>query len=100
MVQDLWFRRAAAAQRCHSLSIALSLTHTHPHANTHTHTHTHIYTHTHTHPHTHTHTHISLMCLRPHMRTLWPNVNFAIFQLGRLSMENSRKYTSLSGLLR
>jgi hypothetical protein len=27
-----------------------------------------------------------------------PNVNFAIFQLGRLLMENSRKYTSLSGL--
>ena len=42
---------------------------------------------------------LSLMCLRPHMRTLWPNVNFAIFQLGRLLMENSRKYTSLSGSL-
>ena len=42
---------------------------------------------------------ISLMCLRPHMRTLEPNVNVAIFQLGRLLMENSRKYTSLSGSL-
>jgi len=42
---------------------------------------------------------ISLICLRPHMRTLWPNVNLAIFQLGRLLMENSRKYTSLSGSL-
>ena len=27
---------------------------------------------------------VSLKCLRPHMRTLWPNVNFAIFQFGRL----------------
>ena len=43
--------------------------------------------------------HISLKCLRPHMGTLWPNVNFAIFQFGRLLMENSRKYTSLSGSL-
>jgi len=42
---------------------------------------------------------LSLKCLRPHMRTLRPNVNFAIFQLGRLLMENSRKYTSLSGSL-
>ena len=42
---------------------------------------------------------ISLMCLSRHMTTPGPNVNFAIFQLGRLLMENSRKYTSLSGLL-
>ena len=47
----------------------------------------------------HIHTYISLKCLRRHMTTLWPNVNFAIFQLGRLLMENSRKYTSLSGSL-
>ena len=38
------------------------------------------------------------MCLRPHMRTLWPNVNFAIFQLGRLLMENSRKCIRLAKL--
>ena len=42
---------------------------------------------------------VSLMCLRRHMTTPGPNVNFAIFQLGRLLMENSRKYTSLSGSL-
>ena len=42
---------------------------------------------------------ISLKCLRPLRRTLWPNVNFAIFQFGRLLMENSRKYTNLSGSL-
>ena len=30
---------------------------------------------------------LSLFCLRPHMRTLWPNVNFAIFQLGRLPVD-------------
>ena len=49
--------------------------------------------------HIYVYTYISPMCLRPHMRTPWPNVNFAIFQLGRLLTENSRKYTSLSGSL-
>ena len=42
---------------------------------------------------------ISLKCLRPLKRTLWPNVNFAIFQFGSLLMKKSRKYTSLSGSL-
>ena len=45
------------------------------------------------------HPELSLMCLRRHMTTPGLNVNFAIFQLGRLLMENSRKYTSLSGSL-
>ena len=45
------------------------------------------------------HFYLSPMCLRRHMTTPGPDVNFAIFQLGRLLMENSRKYTSLSGSL-
>ena len=45
------------------------------------------------------HIYVSLKCLRRHMTTPEPNVNFDIFQLGRLLMENSRKYISLSGSL-
>jgi hypothetical protein len=42
---------------------------------------------------------VSLICLRRLESSPGPNVNFSIFQLGRMLMGNSRKYTSLSGLL-
>ena len=42
---------------------------------------------------------LSLICLRRLKSSPGPNVNSAIFQLGRLLMENSRKYASLSGSL-
>ena len=39
------------------------------------------------------------ICRRRLKSSPGPNINFAIFELGRLLMENSRKYTSLSGSL-